>query len=285
MKRALLVGINAYKSSPLNGCVNDVKLMYQVLDEVYKFEQIEILTDGRATKARIIKWLKWLVRDVEPGDQIYFHYSGHGSQVVVDDRSLNSEADGVDEIICNYDLDWDDPIRDHHLGSMLKLVPEGVKVTITLDCCHSGTGLRNPAACEHPTRNRFLPPPISNTVKEKDFRFDLESLKRVRKTQPRNGGKHERQHPFLIDTVEQGDAVLISGCQENQTSADAWIQGRYQGALTYYLAHTLMNNDWNISHRKLVDRINQELDSAEYTQNPQLEGKKKFWNDLFLGGV
>lgn len=287
MKKALLVGINNYPRSPLRGCINDIKLMYQIIDEIYGFDQIEILTDERATKDRIIKWLKWLVRDVGPGDQVYFHFSGHGSQVVVDDRSLSKEADGVDEILIPYDHCWDDPLRDHHLGSMFRLVPEGVKITIILDCCHSGSGLRNPVICdgEHPTKNRYLAPPFSNTVREKDFRFDLETLSRVRKSAPRSGARSERQNPFLVNTIEQGDALLISGCQENQTSADAFIKGRYQGALTFYLAETLMEHDWQIPYRKLVNVVNNKLDRAGYSQNPNLEGKAQLFQKPFLGGV
>ena len=41
----------------------------------------------------IIKGLKWLVRDAEPGDHLFFQYSGHGTRIK--DES-GDEEDGFD---------------------------------------------------------------------------------------------------------------------------------------------------------------------------------------------
>ena len=41
----------------------------------------------------------------QPGDVLVFYYSGHGSQVR--DRNGDELTDGLDEIICPYDMDWD----------------------------------------------------------------------------------------------------------------------------------------------------------------------------------
>lgn len=288
-KRALLVGINNYPRSPLSGCNNDIRLMYQVIKEIYGFETIRVLTDEEATQNNIVKWLNWLPRGVQVGDHLLFHYSGHGSQVSVMDRSLTEEADGLDEILCPIDLDWDNPLRDHFVGNIFRLVPKGVKITVILDACHSGNGLRNGMYSNdgHPIYNRYLPPPVSSIIKDKDIDIDLDSLSYIRKTKSRDGSRSEKQRPFLIDTVEQGDAVLISGCQENQTSADAYIPElkRYHGALTFNLVSTLKDSEWKMNYSKLIKEVNKRLDNQQYTQNPQLEGKKKFWNDLFLGGV
>lgn len=49
--------------------------------------------------------------------------------------------------------------------------------------------------------------------------FDLEHNLGARETTKPNKTKH-------------GYTVMISGCQDNQTSMDAWINGRYQGAMT-----------------------------------------------------
>lgn len=55
-KLALLVGINAYPEDglfpPLNGCVNDVELQYQLLVHRYGFNPSDIvtLTDEQATR-------------------------------------------------------------------------------------------------------------------------------------------------------------------------------------------------------------------------------------------
>jgi len=282
-KRALLVGINSYPGAPLSGCINDIKLFYKILKEIYKFNEIRVLTNEEATKLKIVEALKWLVRGSRPGDQLYFGFSGHGSQVVVDDFSLSNESDGLDEIICPIDLNWDDPLRDHYIGEMFKCIAPGTKLTVILDCCHSGTGLRNPSwkINNHPAKNRYLPAPVSNIFRDKDMTVDWDTLDYLSNGNTR-GIKHSR--PFIISTVEQGDAILIAGCQDNQTAADAFISGRYHGALSFYLAKSLRENDWNIKYSQLIEAVTNKLDEAGFEQNPQLEGKSEFFDNLFLGG-
>ena len=84
VKRALLIGINRYKTVPaLQGSVNDVETMREILTTRWGFapSNIMILTDENATRDRMITALNQLVQVAGPADTIYFHYSGHGSQV------------------------------------------------------------------------------------------------------------------------------------------------------------------------------------------------------------
>ena len=126
MKKAFLVGINKYQGSPLRGCVNDVIVVQQILVSQFGFKQenIKIMTDYEATRANIVAGLKWLTTGVGSGDSIVFHYSGHGSQVMVDDRTSTNEVDGRDEILCPINLDWNNPLRDHEVGAFFKRVPK-----------------------------------------------------------------------------------------------------------------------------------------------------------------
>lgn len=290
MRKAFVVGINDYPRSGLDGCINDCRLVYKMLDDIYKFDKIKMLTDANATKGNIITELKNLVRGVQPGDTVYFHFSGHGTRVAVDDVSLSEEVDGFDECIVPVDHRWESPLRDHYVGNMFKLIPAGVTVLVVLDMCHSGTGLRNPAVtyfedeggAMKPVLNRFLPPPTESVLSAPDMTVDWGTLMLTK-----NGGNRGivYNRPFIIETVEQGDAILISGCEEGQTSADAWINGRYHGALTFYMVQTLMENDWKLPYNKLIEKVNSKTDQYDYDQNPQLEGKPSLLDDLFLGGV
>lgn len=286
MKKAVLVGINAYQGAPLRGCINDVVVMQQILVRQFGFKQenIKILTDTEATKANILAGVKWLTQGVGGGDSIVFHYSGHGSQVMVDDWSATEETDGRDEIICPFDLNWDDPLRDHELGSYFKRVPKDCATLVVLDCCHSGTGLRNGFApgqlnTEDDFINRFISPPISNilsnpaVIVNNDLSFSF---------QDPNIDNRAIKSPFLVDTIKQGDAILLAGCQDNQTSADAWINNRYQGAMTYALAFTLSKHNYNITYSQLMTEVNDYMDKFKFIQNPQLECRKEFFNKKFL---
>ena len=167
-RKALLVGINDYKGvSDLNGCVNDVLDMHFSLRNLFNFQsrEIRVLTDSRATKDNIIHRLEWLVKDAKSDDFLVFHFSGHGSQIR--DRNGDEIEDHLDELICPYDMNWDGTfITDDELNNIFKGLSEGVSLEVFLDCCHSGTGLKEMGlapppelAAEHPTLNRYLPPP------------------------------------------------------------------------------------------------------------------------------
>ena len=99
--KALLVGIN-YPNTPneLRGCVNDVIAIRKMLIANFKFDAANIvtLTDKQATTANIKQNLELLVADLQPGDTVFFHYSGHGSQMYNNDKS-DIENDNLDEIL------------------------------------------------------------------------------------------------------------------------------------------------------------------------------------------
>ena len=46
------------------------------------------------TRANILKSIDWLVKGAKPGDALFFHFSGHGTQQPDTD---STEADGMDE--------------------------------------------------------------------------------------------------------------------------------------------------------------------------------------------
>lgn len=281
MKRCLLAGVNQYGGgNDLHGCVNDIKLLYKITKEFYKFHEFKILTDQECTKKRIIKELQWLVRGTHPGDTLLFHWSGHGSQVPVNDRTAAFEPDGLDEIICTVDLDWDRPLRDDDLGDMFLTLPEGVKTTVILDSCHSGHGLKNPMPGGY--KNRYLYPPPSKMLRHGHIELndDLSYLTSRDAINPA-----ARTKPFLVTKLNPGDAVLISGCRDNQYSADGEFNEMYHGALTFYLAQTLKEHNWDVEYSDLVTELNDKMDINGFEQDPQLEGSINATDSLFLGGL
>ena len=102
---AVLVGINKYKGAPLNGCVNDVVIMRDILVKKYGIpaNQIRLILDERATKENMVERLEWLVSN--PAEHKMFHYSGHGAQIPVRHYDSN-ELDNMNELLCPYDFDW-----------------------------------------------------------------------------------------------------------------------------------------------------------------------------------
>jgi len=79
-----------------------------------------------------------LVRGAKAGDVLFFHYSGHGSQLPNFNPNVDYEPDGLDEILCPIDLDFKSKvIKDDDFKKIVKNVPKGVNLTVILDCCLS----------------------------------------------------------------------------------------------------------------------------------------------------
>ncbi len=140
-RRALLIGINEYPQpeNRLSGCVNDVFQMSAMLQERgYQPEEIRVVLDARATTRGVNERLKWLLEDVRAGDERVLFYSGHGAQVAALDT--DGEPDHKDEALVTYDFDWsgNTGITDDILARYYANLPYEARLSIILDCCHSG---------------------------------------------------------------------------------------------------------------------------------------------------
>lgn len=67
-------------------------------------------------------------------------------------------------------------------------------------------------------------------------------------------------------TSTLGNVYMISGCTDNQTSADAFINNKPQGAMTWALLESIKSN---ITWRELIKSMRDKLKSSGYEQVPQ----------------
>lgn len=267
--KALLVGINKYEDAPLKGCVNDVQAMAEYLNTTCGFNSatIRLLTDGRATTEAILERLNWLTTGLEPGDRIYFHFSGHGTQVPT--RSKKSgEVDGLDEVICPVDFDFEKHlIRDDQLIDFFSRVPEGVQAIWVSDSCHSGDLSRSGFSLIGPKQTpRYMPMP--------------EDIAWRHRAVVENGILPRSQKKTSHTPVP--NVALITGCKSNQTSADSSFKGKPFGALTYHLLNQLQQTPGH-SLSEVVDGVRKQLKKARFTQVPQLEGSPAQTELSFFG--
>jgi len=271
MKKALLVGINKYPDpeNELHGCINDITDMADFLVKSRSFQKsnIRLLTDHRATKAGIVTRLKWLVKGAKKGDQILFHYSGHGAQMA--SRAGSGEIDRLDEVICPYNFDFTDDtaLKDKEFAKLFAGLPAGVEFIWVSDSCHSADlskGFKKPGIFKF--RNFKMPADIAwRNQSVTPNHVDLNTL-----------GKS------TAGAKAKSKLALISGCKSEQESADAVFDNRANGALTYFLLTSLKNDPQKkLTLVKLVADINTKM-KAEYTQEPQLEGSKILMNKPFF---
>jgi len=136
-KIALLIGINyLHTSAQLSGCLTDVAKIKALLKRRCHFaeNEIRVLTNGQATRQAILRELGRL----QSFDQIFFHYSGHGSYV----RDVSGdERDHKDEVIVPNDYKTHGMITDDQLHRCLVALPATTQGIFMFDACHSGTVL------------------------------------------------------------------------------------------------------------------------------------------------
>jgi hypothetical protein len=182
-RRALLIGINDYTASRLgaknpgaipprdwpnlNGAVNDVRTLQEMLQLVYGFQPADIVTllDQRATRAAILQAIEQqLVKPAAKGDVLFLYFAGHGSQVR---NSLSDEPDQLDESLVPADSRAGArDIRDKELRALFnRILDRGARLTVILDNCHSGSGARGLATGAHPRGIRRDPRDVADATK------------------------------------------------------------------------------------------------------------------------
>ncbi len=65
--------------------------------------------------------------------------------------------------------------------------------------------------------------------------------------------------------------VLMAACLDSQTAADAYLEGSFRGAFTYFLARTLREAGRQLDRHELAARLARALKTAGFSQVPQLE--------------
>lgn len=275
-KKALFVGINKfanYSQFTLNGCVNDAKDMAALYKDLLGFKTTEMstLTDAQATKANIMARLNAMVADAKAGKLNYlvFSLSSHGTQM---NDSSGDEPDGMDEAFVPHDIAekngaWDAAhiISDDELHDLFAQLPASVLLEVYLDTCHSGTGLRGAEFGLHAPRARYIAPP--------DHEFDQKTAKMRGFTLDRPPTASAKKGAAEISKAAVAGAhhILWTGCKANQTSADAYFNGRYNGAFTYYFVKVMRDTRNKLSRKEVIAKMRALMKSG-FAQTPQLEG-------------
>jgi hypothetical protein len=270
-KKALMVGINKFANYPqftLNGCVNDTRDMAALFRDLlgFKASEIRMLTDAQATKANIMANLKSMVAGAKAGKLGYlvFSLSSHGTQM--NDIS-GDEPDGKDEAFVPHDIaeksgSWDPAhiISDDELHDLFVQLPANVLLEVYLDTCHSGSGLRGAEFGLHAPRPRYVAPP-DHEFTQKTARMRGFTLQR----RPAPSASPSR------DAVAGQHHILWTGCKANETSADAYFNGRYNGAFTYYFVKVMRATKNKLSRKDVIAKM-RSLMQGGFAQHPQLEG-------------
>jgi hypothetical protein len=242
-KKAFLAGINYIhcddESLRLNGCINDVLSMRDVLEKQYgyKSEDIVLLRDDIDEKSKwptyknILNSLRNIVNESKQLDEIWIHYSGHGANI----KDTNGdELDGQDEVLVPCDYKQRGVIVDDTIFTILE--KSDCPVFLTIDCCHSGT--------ISDLTYSFYPNPQNPT----NFRRVLQNDKKMKNQ----------------------NVYMFSGCRDDQTSADVTYTYEekivQEGAFTSALIEALRFHKHNVTLLQLYVTILEVLQARGFEQ-------------------
>jgi hypothetical protein len=211
---AVCIGVDEYPNPQhrLTGCVNDAQTWAGALQQL-GFET-RMLVNGQATRASIDAALRQLISGSRAGDVIVLQYSGHGTNVADLD---GDETDGRDEAICPVDFASGALYIDDDIAAVLAGLPQGVNLTVFMDCCHSGTNTRfavgvEPGAVQPPpdTHARYVPPSPALDQLHAAFRAQLPGASRA-VAPGGNGGPENMRHVKFSACLDAQVALESSG--------------------------------------------------------------------------
>ena len=237
---SLHLGLNAVSSEaysgwsgPLAACEFDANDMAAIART--RGMKSTLLLTRQATRAKALAALRGAAKSLHTGDLFFLSYSGHGGQVP--DVS-GEEDDKQDETWCLYD----GQLIDDELYYELSRFAAGVRILVLSDSCHSGTVTRElppqPDTLPH-QRSKLMPAAVGMRVyREHQAFYDKLQLDVAKAA----GGAVADPDTALAQVAVSGrltalvgefrpSVLLISGCQDNQTSMD----GDHNGAFTEQL--------------------------------------------------
>jgi hypothetical protein len=213
-------------SGPLDACEFDATDMAAIAKS--KQMAATILLTKRATRKAVLAGIRAAANTLRAGDFFFLTYAGHGGQV--EDVS-GEEPDKLDETWCLFDGQLIDDELYLELGKFAK----GVRVFVLSDSCHSGTvtRARPPALPPGAPKPRMMPPDIARRV----YQAHKETYDRLQRKVAREAGGESPDAALARVAVSarlthvagrcQASVILISGCQDNQTSLDGVKNGAF----------------------------------------------------------
>ncbi|KAF3277988.1 hypothetical protein TWF970_004868 [Orbilia oligospora] len=296
---ALLVGVESYfqgKERPLeyhrlNGCVRDVRAVEEYLRRL-GVQNIKTLTASGEKDPienhrelpiyeNIEREFQYITDNAGVADLVYFHYSGHGirrdvlGQRQKDDDTITGTALALADVMTGGAY-----LTGYQLGVFVKKMVEekGLRVTLVLDSCFSGQGLRN--------SSKYAPRTIvgqsDNSLLNSDVRAD-QTAASADKNATMTGRAAHVKRSWLSNP---SGCTVLTACQFDETAGENKfpdMDGAH-GVLTYWMLKALADNPLvqRPTHAKIRDYVQSKIMRMKpgLRQSPVLYGDGDY---VFLG--
>jgi hypothetical protein len=248
---ALSIGLNAVDSKHYGGWSGDLTACEADAEDMAEiarsrgFAEVKTLLTTAAKRSAVLTEIKVAAGALGGGDIFMLTYSGHGGQLPDEN---NDENDGQDETWCLFDGELVDDEIYKALGDFEK----GVRILVLSDSCHSGTVTkaayyqgtamtRAPFLGGNEVRYRAMPPDVALRTYRQNKKFYDPILRDAKLAKS-------------IDGVT-ASVILISGCQDNQFSADGAFNGLFTGTLLMVWNDGRFTKGYTSFHKAIVKRM------------------------------
>jgi metacaspase-1 len=268
---SLHIGLNAVDpdayggwDGPLAACEFDANDMAALAKK--RGMKPTVLLTKKATRAATLAAMRSAAKALKAGDLFFLSYSGHGGQVP---DTNGDEPDRKDETWCLFD----GQLIDDELYFELSKFGAGVRVLVLSDSCHSGSVTRDGPPPTPPAgfRARLMPDTVARRVYAQHQAFYDQLQDEVAAAASKAfvdpdealaavGGA--AQATALVGKFKPA-VILISGCQDNQTSLD----GEHNGAFTEQLLKVWNHGKFEGSCATLHAQVRAKMPA---TQSPNL---------------
>jgi hypothetical protein len=230
-----------------------------------------LLLTKKGTRANVLAGIRSAAKSLGAGDMFFVTYSGHGGQVP---DVTGEEDDKQDETWCLYD----GQLIDDELYFELSRFAAGVRILVLSDSCHSGTVTREgpPArASVADATPQQRPKLMPRSVALRTYRDHQAFYDKLQRDVAKAAGKSGVDPDTALASVAVSErrtalvkkfkpaVILVSGCQDNQTSMDGDHNGAFTEQLLSVWNHGAFKGNYANFHAVIRSRM-------PATQSPNL---------------
>src|SRR3989338_197580 len=230
---SLLIGINYYNTTyQLNGCINDVNQMRVYLRNYQKIPKNHIytLTDNNPKRMPTYRNIMAYFKKMTKLKRAKKIWIYYSGHGTYIRDRNNDELDNRDESIVPCDFKKTNYITDDILNAIFRKFVKSCKVIFIADCCNSGT------------------------VADLPYRYDT----------------HDKN---LIENnvrLMRNNILSITGCADNQSSYESFINGQTRGALTNAFISIMIRTKGKLSCFNMLNSLRIYMLKNNFNQAPQI---------------
>jgi hypothetical protein len=235
LKKALLIGINYRNTNyELYGCINDAYSMEKLLKTKYGYTSTTIMTDDTVTKPTSSNIINLFTNFLKTSKLGQTLFVMFSGHGSYIRDTNNDEQTKNDQMLIGCDLVG---VVDDTIKTIInKYLPVGVTLIFMADSCFSGSVLD--------LRYQYM-----DTLNKKSLNINNR------------------------EAETRGNVILISGCQDNQTSADTVVNNTPNGALSIAVMNAL-NTTNRLTWSNFIKTVRGSLRGNGFDQVAQLSSGK-----------